>query len=97
MEVYDEANNQIAVMDKNGLKMYAKDGSYILINPTVGFCGYDRDDNPIFYINEDEFVMKKAIIEQEITLCNKMRFIPVELYDINNVMTNDGIGLVSLS
>ena len=97
LEVYDEANNQIAVMDKNGLKMYAKDGSYILINPTVGFCGYDRDDNPIFYINEDEFVMKKAIIEQEITLCNKMRFIPVELYDINNVMTNDGIGLVSLS
>lgn len=97
LEVYDEANNLIAQLDKDGLKMFAKDGSYILINTTVGFCGYDRDNNPIFYINEDEFVMRKAIIEQEITLCNKMRFIPVELYDQNDNLVNDGIGLVSLN
>ena len=76
--------------------MFAQNGSYILINTDVGFCGYDSDDNPIFYIREDEFVMKKAIIEQEITLCDKLRFIPVELYDSNNNLVNDGVGLVSV-
>ena len=96
LEVYDEANNLVIVLDKDGIRMDAQNGSYIKINTDVGFCGYDRDDNPIFYIQEDEFVMKKAIIAQEITLCNKMRFLPVELYDENNNMTNDGIGLVSV-
>ena len=40
--------------------------------------------------------MKKSVVEEEITLCNKMRFIPITLYDGNNNMTNDGIGLVSV-
>jgi phage minor structural protein len=96
LEVYDEANNLIAQLDKGGLKMFAQNGTYILINPDVGFCGYDSDDSPIFYVREDEFVMKKAIVEQEITLCDKLRFIPVELYDSNNNLVNDGVGLVSV-
>ena len=40
--------------------------------------------------------MKKSVIEEEITLCNKMRFIPIEIYDGNNNLVNDGIGLVSV-
>ena len=39
--------------------------------------------------------MKKSVVEEEITLCNKMRFIPITLYDNDGKMTNDGIGLVS--
>ena len=96
LEVYDEANNLIATLNKDGLKMFALDGSYIVVNTTVGFCGYDKDDNKTFYINEDQFVMKKSIVEQEITLCNKMRFIPIEIRDTSNNLVNDGIGLVSV-
>ena len=96
LEVYDEANNLIANLDKDGLKMFAQDGSYIVINTAVGFCGYDRDDNKTFYVNEDQFVMKKSIVEQEITLCNKLRFIPIEIRDQNDQLVNDGIGLVSV-
>ena len=40
--------------------------------------------------------MKKSVVEEEITLCNKVRFIPMEVYDNNNHMTNEGIGLVSV-
>ena len=40
--------------------------------------------------------MKKSVVEEEITLCNKMRFIPIEIYD-NNTLVNDGIGLVSVA
>ena len=96
LEVYDEANNLVAQMDNNGLKMYGVDGSYVLMNNTVGFAGYDRLGNQIYWVSKDEFHMKKSVVEEEITLCNKMRFIPITLYDTNNNITNDGIGLVSV-
>lgn len=94
IEIYDEANNLIAEMNKNGLKMWGVDHSYILINTQVGFAGYDRLGNKIYWVDHDEFHMKKSVIEQEITLCNKVRFIPITLTD-NGVITSDGIGLVS--
>ena len=95
LEVYDSENNLIAELNNNGLKMYGQDGSYILINTTVGFAGYDRNDNPTFWVSEDEFHQKKSVVEEEITLCNKVRFIPIEVYD-NGTLVNDGIGLVSV-
>lgn len=94
LELYDEANTLIAEMNKNGLKMYGADGSYVLINNEVGFAGYDRNDNKIYWVDKDEFHMRKSVIEEEITLCNKMRFIPIEVYN-GNTLLNDGIGLVS--
>lgn len=96
LEVYDEANNLVAQMDNNGLKMYGVDGSYVLMNNQVGFAGYDRLGNQIYWVSKDEFHMKKSVVEEEITLCNKMRFIPITIYDTNNNITNDGIGLVSV-
>lgn len=95
LEVYNESNTLIAQLDKNGLLMYGKDGSYLVMNTVVGFAGYDRLGNKIFWADKDEFHMKKSVIEEEITLCNKLRFIPIEVYD-NNTLVNDGIGLVSV-
>ena len=86
----------VGLMDKNGLKMFGVDGSYVLMNNAVGFAGYDRNDNPIYWVNGEEFHMKKSVIEEEITLCNKMRFIPIEIYS-GSTLVNDGIGLVSVS
>lgn len=94
IEVYDDANNLIGLMNKDGLKMYGIDGSYVAMNNTVGFAGYDRNDNQIYWANGDEFHMKKSVVEEEITLCNKMRFIPITLYSGSTIVT-DGIGLVS--
>lgn len=94
-ELYDEANSLIGLMNKNGLRMYGNDGSYVLLNNEVGFAGYDKNDNKIYWVDKDEFHMKKSVIEEEITLCNKMRFIPITIYDDSGNMTNDGIGLVS--
>ena len=97
IEVYDEANTLIAELNKSGLKMYGVDGSYILMNNTVGFAGYDRLDNPIYWVSKDEFHQKKSVVEEEITLCNKMRFIPITITDSNDNIVNDGIGLVSVA
>lgn len=95
LEVYNESNNLIAQLDKSGLLMYGKDGSYLVMNTEVGFAGYDRLGNKIFWADKDEFNMKKGVIEEEITLCNKLRFIPITVTN-NNTIVNDGIGLVSV-
>ena len=97
LEVYDEANTLIAELNKNGLKMYGNDGSYIVINNEVGFAGYDKSDNKIYWVDKDEFHQKKSVVEEEITLCNKLRFIPITIKDGNGNITNDGIGLVSVA
>ena len=97
LEVYDEANSLIAQLNKDGLKMYGVDGSYILMNNTVGFSGYDRLGNQIYWVSKDEFHQKKSVIEEEITLCNKMRFIPITITDNDDNVVNDGIGLVSVA
>ncbi len=95
LEIYDEANNLIGILDKNGLRLNGVDDSYIIINNEIGFAGYDRNGNKIYWVSKDEFHQKKSVVEEEITLCNKMRFIPITLYDDDGKITNDGIGLVS--
>lgn len=94
MELYDNANNLVGVMNSDGLKMYGLDGSYVVMNDEVGFAGYDRNGNQIYWVNGDEFHMKKSVVEEEITLCQKVRFIPITITD-NGTVVNDGIGLVS--
>lgn len=96
LELYDDANNLIGQMDANGLKMYGQDGSYILINNQVGFAGYDRLGNKIYWVNKDQFHMKKSVVEEEITLCNKLRFIPITITS-GSTIQSDGIGLVSVA
>ena len=95
IEVYDEANNLIAKLDKNGLIMYGLDGSYLVVNNYVGFAGYDRTGAKTFWVSGDEFHQKKSVIEEEITLCNKARFIPITVKDGDTVV-NDGIGIVGV-
>lgn len=94
LELYDDANNLIGLMDKNGLKMYGLDGSYVLMNNDVGFAGYDRNNTKIYWVSQDEFHMKKSVVEEEITLCGQMRFIPIQITN-NGTVVNEGIGLVS--
>ena len=95
LELYDDANNLVGQMDRNGFKMYGLDGSYVVMNDEVGFAGYDRNGNKIYWVNGDEFHMKKSVVEEEITLCNQLRFIPIQIKNSDNAIVNEGIGLVS--
>lgn len=95
LQVYDEANTLIGQLDKDGLKMFGQDGSYVVMNEEEGFAGYDRNNNKIYWVDKDEFHMKKSVVEEEITLCNKLRFIPITISN-NGTIVNDGIGLVSV-
>ena len=98
LEVYNESNSLVAELNSTGFKVYLPDGSYVLMNPEVGFAGYDRNGNKIFWADYEQFYMKKGTITQEITLCNKLRFIPITIYDTDGTtILNDGIGLVSVA
>ena len=97
LELYNANGDLIGKMDKNGLKMYGPDGSYVLMNATVGFAGYDRNDTKIYWVDGDSFHMKKSEVEEEITFCGKMRIIPITIRDGNNNIISDGIGWVSVN
>ena len=55
-----------------------------------GFAGYDRNNNKIYWADGDEFHMRKSVVEEEITIANKLRVIPIQT-DANN-----GVGFVAL-
>lgn len=96
LEIYDNANNKIATLDKSGLQMYGQDGSYILMNPEVGFAGYDRLNEQLYWVTGDEFHMRKSAVEEEIVIANKIRFIPIEIYNNGKTaIVNDGVGIVA--
>ena len=94
VEVYDEANTLICTIDKNGLIMYASNGGYIVLNQDVGLVAYDGVGNPIYWVADNELHISKAVVEEEITLCGKLRFIPMQVTENGSVIA-DGIGLVA--
>lgn len=95
IELYDAANRLVCTVDNDGIIMYATNGGYVVLNQNVGLVGYDSLGSPIYWASESEFHMSKAVVENEITLCSKLRFIPITITDANGNVTSDGIGLVS--
>lgn len=95
LQVFDGQNALIGQLDNDGLKMYGQDGSYVLMNNTVGFSGYDRNGTRLYWVDGQEFHMKKSVIEEEITLCGMMRYIPITLYDGGGNIVSQGIAMVS--
>ena len=90
IEIYDLSNTLIGTFDENGICVYGKDGSRVIIN-TTEFAGYDSQNNKVFWMNGDEFHMKKSVIEEEITLCGLARWLGI------NTADNTGIGIVPLT
>lgn len=90
-ELYDNNENLIALMDKDGLTVYANNGDYVKLNAVDGFVGYDAEDNKIYWADGETFHMRNAEVENQITLGGKIKIIPVDIDD------NVGIGFVAIS
>jgi phage minor structural protein len=95
IELYNNSNKLVCTLDKNGLIMYATNGGYVVLNADVGLVGYDSVGNPIYWVSDDEFHMNKAVVENDITVGGKVRFIPITISDSNGNVTNDGVGIVA--
>ena len=90
IEIYNIANQLIGTFDEHGICIYGTDGSRVIINPEE-FAGYDSQNHKVFWMNGDEFHMKKSVIEEEITLCGLARWLGIDTAD------NTGIGIVPLT
>ena len=76
-------------MDNEGLRMFGASG-YVQMNYEEGFAGFDLNGNKLYWVASDQFHMRQAVVEEEITLCDKIRFI-----DISNE-NNNGVGIVAV-
>lgn len=89
LELYDESNTLIGRLDKTGLVMYAKDGSYVKLNPIDGFCGFDKNNEQTFGVDGDVFWMNKSKCKS-IEIDEKVKFVGVD----NGI--NKGVGIVGM-
>lgn len=89
-ELYDNSNKLIALMDKDGLTVYATNGDYVKLNAEVGFAGYNKDGIKIYWADSDTFRMKNAEVENEIKIAGKIKIVPVSTGE------NVGVGFVAL-
>lgn len=90
-ELYDATNNLMALMDRTGLTVYATNGDYVKLNADVGFAGFDKNDNKIYWADGDVFRMKNAEVENEIKIAGKIKIVPV------STSSNVGVGFVALA
>ena len=90
-ELYDNSNKLIALMDKDGLTVYAQNGDYVKLNAEVGFAGYNKSGTKIYWADGDVFRMKNAEVENEIKIAGKIKIVPV------STSSNVGVGFVAIS
>ena len=90
-ELYDNTNKLISLMDKDGLTVYAKNGDYVKLNAELGFAGFDKNNNKIYWADGDVFHMQNAEVENELKIAGKIKMVPVA------TTTNTGIGFVAIS
>ena len=70
--------------------MWANDASYIQINNEVGFAGFDKNGNKIYWVDGETFCTNKFIAKNEITVGGKLRMLPIQ------TESNNGIGFVAI-
>ena len=90
-ELYDNFNNLMALMDKTGLTVFATTGDYVKLNADVGFAGFDKNNNKIYWADGDVFHMKNAEIDNEAKFSGMIKLVPV------STSSNKGIGFVAIS
>lgn len=90
-ELYDNSNRLMALMDREGLTVYATNGDYVKLNTEVGFAGFNKNGTKIYWADGDVFRMRNAEIDNEIKIAGKIKIVPVSTSE------NVGVGFVALN
>lgn len=89
-ELYDETNFRIALMDKDGLTVFAYNGDYVKLNAVDGFVGYGANGNRSYWADGETFHMYNAEVENQIKMAGQIKVVPVVTAD------NVGVGFVGI-
>lgn len=99
LKIFDRNGVEMGVFDKDGIRIYGEGSgnnrAYVLFDSN-GMAGYDTAGTKIFWTNKQEFHMKKAVVEEEISCFGIGKFVRLTIYDQNDNVTDDGIALVSI-
>lgn len=90
-ELYDNSNRLTALMDREGLTVYAQNGDFVKLNAEVGFAGFNKDGIKVYWADGDVFRMKNAEVENEIKIAGKIKIVPV------STIENVGVGFVAIN
>lgn len=89
-ELRDNTGRLIALMDMEGLTVYAKNGDYVKLNAEVGFCGYDKSGAEVYWADGETFHMKRAEVENQISMAGRSKIVAIASGE------NIGIGVVGI-
>lgn len=93
IDILNDNGEPIGKLDKEGLQLLTQNGVTLYINPTDGFVAKDANNQPIYWVTEDEFRMKKGVATEEMSVGQMIRMIPITITE-NGTIINEGLAFV---
>lgn len=78
MEVRSAGGSLLGQLDKDGLRMWATDGSRIEINASQGLVGYDANGNPTYGVTDGVFYMANGYVDSSLTVGGLLKMVPIK-------------------
>lgn len=91
MEVRSAGGSVLGRLDKDGLRMWANDGSRIEVNASQGLVGYDAKGNATYGVTDGVFYMRNGYVQDSLAVGGLLKMVPI------NTDANEGIAFVALA
>lgn len=78
MEVRSAGGSLLGQLDKDGLRMWANDGSRIEINASQGLVGYDANGNPTYGVTDGVFYMANGYVNSSLAVGGLLKMVPIK-------------------
>nr|DAF35460.1 MAG TPA: tail protein [Caudoviricetes sp.] len=78
MEVRSAGGSLLGQLDKDGLRMWANDGSRIEINASQGLVGYDANGNPTYGVTDGVFYMANGYVSSSLAVGGLLKMVPIQ-------------------
>jgi len=96
LELYNSANTLIAELNNGGITAYGENGSKFIASDSEGIKILDADGAIIWGIEGDTTRVKKAQVDESLSIGGKLSFMPITVTDGDDNIINDGIGLLPI-
>lgn len=78
MEVRSAGGSLLGQLDKDGLRMWATDGSRIEINASQGPVGYDANGNATYGVTDGVFHMADGYVDSSLAVGGLLKMVPIK-------------------
>ena len=78
MEVRSAGGSLLGKLDKDGLRMWANDGSRIEVNASQGLVGYDANGNPTYGVTDGVFYMANGYVNSSLAVGGLLKMVPIQ-------------------